>query len=156
MACFVGCEKKEKIKPETEVMSFKPEEKIQQVAQAYALDAIDVAERNFNISLDWSDESVEQVESMLDELHQQISVAKPSQDQIQTFSKMFGSYIGEVYRKNHDGEWGLIESNGTHFPGMKTKKTGTTFWPWGRVLNRINNGSEDNVWHYYKVLTEEK
>jgi hypothetical protein len=85
---------------------------------------------------------------MLDQLHKQVPESKSSPEKIQTFSKMLGSYIGEVYRKNYGGEWELVEMNGSTVPGIQNPKEETTFWPWIRVRNRINNGSEDNVWHY--------
>src|SRR5262249_50740703 len=46
--------------------NFTPDPKIQQIAEAYALDARDFAERAFHITLDWSDASVQQVEVILD------------------------------------------------------------------------------------------
>jgi hypothetical protein len=69
------------------------------------------------------------------------------------FAKVFGSYIGEVYRRNHGGEWGMVDLDGQKFPGIKNK-FGTSFWPWGRALNRITQGSENNVTDYYKTLLE--
>jgi hypothetical protein len=35
------------------------------------------------------------------------------------FAKMFGCYIGEVYRENHGATWGLVEMDGQRFPGLK-------------------------------------
>jgi hypothetical protein len=43
------CEKKEEMEPEAKVISFKPKEKIQRIAEAYSLDAIDVAQSNLKI-----------------------------------------------------------------------------------------------------------
>lgn len=69
------------------------------------------------------------------------------------FAKFFGSYIGEVYRRNHGGEWGIVNLNEKKFFGFRTK-SGTMFWPWARVSNRIVDGAENNVLHYYRVLLE--
>jgi hypothetical protein len=38
------------------------------------------------------------------------------------------------------------------FPGLTAARDGARFWPSGRVRNRLVNGPEDNVWHYYQVL----
>ena len=132
--------------------SFKPESKIQQIAEAYALDAIDFARDNFKLDLDWSDSSVKHIESMLEQFHAGFSTAKPTHEQIFQFAKLFGSYVGEVFRRNHGAEWGMVTLGGEKFPGLRANGTQATFWPWGRVQNRIVNGAEDNVWHYYQVL----
>ena len=64
---------------------------------------------------------------------------------------MLGSYIREVFRRNYGAEWGWVTVQGNRFPGMQ-RKPDSLFWPWGKALNRIVNGPEDNLWHYYRVL----
>ena len=135
------------------MFTFSADEKIQQVAEAYSLDAVDVAKSNFKLILDWSDSSVAKIESILDMLHAERTKARPSDDQVWAFAKMLGSYVGEVYRKNHGATWGMITSGGDEFPGLQAaNKESTLFWPWGRVHNRLTDGPSDNVWHYYQNL----
>ena len=134
--------------------NFTEDSKIQQIAEAYALDAIDFAKDNFKLKLDWSDASISQIESMLDVFHKQMATSKPSDEQIFQFAKMFGSYVGEVFRRNHGAKWGIINLQGQEFPGLNANGTGGLFWPWGRAQNRMSNGPEDNMWHYYQVLLE--
>lgn len=136
-------------------MGFRADAKVQQVAEAYAQDAVDFARSTFGAQLDWTDRSIEQVERVVGRLHDEAARAKPSEEQIFQFAKMIGSYVGEVYRRNHDGAWGIVTLEGQEFPGMRAAK-GTEFWPWGRIQNRIVNGPEDNVWHYYQVLLQEE
>lgn len=38
------------------------------------------------------------------------------------------------------------------FPGIDHKKFGTS-WPWARVHQRLVDGPENNVHHYYQRLT---
>jgi len=135
-------------------MSFKPDANIQKVAEAYANDAVDFARNLFKVQLDWTEQSIEKVESVLAIMHQKTLTDKPTEEQIYDFAKGFGSYIGEVYRRLHGGEWGIVTLEGEQFPGMSTK-TGVEFWPWGRVQNRIVDGAENNVWHYYQLLLPE-
>ncbi len=75
-------------------MSFTPDDKIQKVAEAYALDACDFLRDHFRVTLDWSDTSIQQVESAMDSFHRESAGAKPSPEQVMQFAKMFGSYIG--------------------------------------------------------------
>jgi len=136
-------------------MNFEPDERIQQVATAYAEDAIDVARDHFWLTLDWSDESVQHVETILAGLHSVIHEAKPSEDRVGDFAKAFGSYVGEVFRKNHGAVWGYVTLGDETSPGLRADRTGGEFWPWGKAYNRLKNGPEDNIWFYYCVLRAE-
>jgi hypothetical protein len=135
--------------------SFAPKRKIQWTAKAYSLDCIDFARKQFKLTLDWSDASVQHIETMLDQFHSEFDSAQPSEDQILQFAKLFGSYVGEVFRRNHGATWGIMTLDGNSFPGLKAARDGAEFWPFGRVRNRLVNGPEDNVWHYYRVLVAE-
>ena len=43
-----------------------------------------------------------------------------------SFAKGFGSYVGEVFRRNHGGEWGMVTLGDHRFPGLRTT-SGTNF-----------------------------
>jgi len=43
-------------------MTFTPDSKIQQIAEAFSLDACDFLRDHFSITLDWSDASVQHIE----------------------------------------------------------------------------------------------
>jgi len=133
--------------------AFSADAKIAAVTGAYALDAVDHAKANFGVALDWSDRSIAKVETILARLHADYvkSKAQIPDDAIATMAKGYGSYIGEVYRRNHGGEWGMMTLDGLDFPAVKARN-GTAFWPIGRVTNRIKNGSGDNVAFYYRGL----
>ena len=84
--------------------SFKSDPRVTEIAEAYAVDAVDLASRNFGVTLQWSEDSVCQVEEMLGRLHDKMAHAEPPPDAAQTFAKAFGSYVGEVLRRHHGGE----------------------------------------------------
>jgi len=136
-------------------MGFEPDSKIERIAEAYALDAVDLAQKRFGVMLDWNDSSIQEVETILKRLHETISRAKPSEEQVLQFAKIFGSYVGEVFRRNHGARWGMVDLGIDRFPGMQTKRTGAEFWPWGRTQKRLTRGPEDNVWHYFQSLNAE-
>jgi hypothetical protein len=131
--------------------AFQPDPRVAEVAEAYSLDAVDLAARNFGITLNWSDESVRQVEEMLGRLHDEMAQAQPPEEAIWTFAKAFGSYVGEVLRRHHDGEWGMVRMGEESFPGVQ-QPNGRLCWPWGRAYKRIVDGPENNMWHYYQLL----
>ncbi|HTJ94818.1 MAG TPA: hypothetical protein VL424_17130 [Pararobbsia sp.] len=133
--------------------SFSPDPKVEHMAEAYAQDAVDFSAKQFAIKLDWSDASVAEVEDILAKMHLSYATdsPRPTDDQVMSFAKAYGSYVGEVYRRNHGGEWGMVTLGGQRSPGMRTRSK-TNFWPWGRAFDRITNGSEDNVADYYSTL----
>jgi hypothetical protein len=136
-------------------MEFTPDDKIQKIAEGYSLDAVDFMRDHFQTTLDWSDASIEKVEKVMEIFHTDLLKAKPTEDQIQGFAKMFGSYIGEVYRKNHGATWGMVDLNGQRFAGLQKNDAGKTlFWPWIRARNRLVAGAENNVWDYYRALLD--
>ena len=104
--------------------SFQLDSQVGKMAEAYSLDAVDLAARNFEVVLDSSEESIKQVEQMLDELHRELIRAHPPEDAIWTFAKMFGSYVGEVLLRHHGGEWGTVRMGDTSFPGLQQKGGG--------------------------------
>jgi len=135
------------------VHSFDADPKIQKMAEAYALDTVNLAKTRFGIELDWSDASIADVEKTLAQVHASYlaTTPRPTEEQVMSYAKGFGSYVGEVYRRNHGGDWGMVSLNGQKFPGLRTK-AGTNFWPWARVANRITDGNENNVVDYYRTL----
>jgi hypothetical protein len=136
--------------------SFVANQDVQKVAEAYTVEAINFSQTQFGIKLDGTDSSVANVEKALALLHSSYSTTKPkpTEEQIMSFAKALGSYVGEVYRRNHGAEWGIVTLDGEAFPGMQSK-SGTTFWPWVRAFNRITQGEQDNMADYYKLLITE-
>jgi len=133
--------------------SFSPDPNIQKIAEAYALDAVDVAKEQFGIELDWSDESIVQVEKALAGMRASYlsTKPKPTDEQVYAYAKGYGSYIGEVFRRNHGARWGIVTLGSQKMPGLQTE-SGASFWPWAKAFNRITKGDEDNVAWYYQVL----
>jgi hypothetical protein len=134
---------------------FKATRRIATLARQCALEAIRFARDKYRIHLDWSDDSVQEVETILADLHDDLMESFPSEEELWDTAAVFGSYVGEVYRKNHGATWGLVTLAGESFPGMRAHQSDTKFWPWMRALKRIENGPEDNIWHYYRALVDE-
>jgi hypothetical protein len=103
-----------------------------------------------NSRYDGQDEGLDGAQA-LDGRDSVTATPKPTEDQAMGYAKAFGSYVGEVYRRNHGARWGMISLGGQPFPVLQTK-SGVNFWPWVRALNRITVGAENNVEDYYQVL----
>ncbi len=132
---------------------FVASESIRQDAATSATEAVAMAKRQFDIALDGSEASIDDVERALDRLHSNYVLAtpKPSDAQLLPFARAFGAYVGEVYRRNHGAAWGTVTLNGTDYAGLRTD-TGVNVWWTGRVLNRITDGPDNNVAEFYRRL----
>ena len=128
---------------------------VQKAAEASAADAVAMAKRQFNIVLNGSDNSIDDVERALAAVHSAYAVAspKPSDDELLPMAKAFGAYVGEVYRKNHGATWGIVSMNGQDYPGFRTT-SGVNVWPVGRVMNRLTDGPENDVSIFYRKLVD--
>ncbi|MBN2257698.1 MAG: hypothetical protein JW704_07730 [Anaerolineaceae bacterium] len=134
---------------------------ITDMMQAYAQDAVDYAGNQFRVDLDFSENSLEQVEQILATLHNDLpkgALGKlfkggPSQEQIRDMAKMWGGYVGEVIRQRWGGEW--TTETAAH-PGtvITLRVLGYDIFPSAKVHKRLTNGSEDNIWHYYQVIRQ--
>ena len=154
-------------------MQFTPDPNLQQMAQAFAQEAVDFAEKvvllrpptagrhghvtvgDFRIKLNYSDASIRDVEDILAELHRSLAAAKPSTEQIERYARNYGSYIGETFRRNHGATWGSTPHEHGKMPSMRSDHSGTVFFPWTRALNRITKGETEGVMAYYQYLLDE-
>ena len=100
-------------------MKFEENKDIAHNAEIYALSAIDFAKDHYNITLDFSDDSIKKVEEILDHLHKSSLTEKPTDEKKWKMAKVFGSYIGEVFRRNHGAKWGLMQYGDEEFTGME-------------------------------------
>lgn len=131
---------------------------------AYAQDAVDMAKANFGEDLDYSERSIQTVEKCLAQLHDALPKGffgklfkrGPSAEDLVQVAKMFGGYLGEVFRKHHGGEWLLEPAPGSSTPAITLQHSnGGRFFPPAKVHKRLVNGPEDDVWMFYRVLTRE-
>jgi hypothetical protein len=133
-------------------MSFVPDQKVHDAATAYAQTMLELAQKEFGIRLDWSDDSIKHVETILESMHNIYRTRPMTDDWVRGLAAITGSYVGEVYRRNHGATWGMVTLSRQTFPGMEAKTPGRCFWPWGRTENRIRKGAADSVIDYYQWL----
>jgi hypothetical protein len=126
---------------------------------AYAQDAADHAKAACGVSVDYTPESVEQVEVVLHRLYEAIPRGffarlfrrGPSAADISTISKMYGGYIGECIRRRWGGEWSADHPVGG-LGSFPISSRGHDSFPLGWCFKRLRNGPEDNVWHKLQIL----
>ena len=109
------------------VMKFVADPKLQENADVLAKEAIRFAHESSKIELDWSDASIRQVDVILGRYHHDLPAMKKDDQRIQLFAKMFGSYVGEVFRRNHGASWGKVSMGGQDVPGLQSEKNAYLF-----------------------------
>lgn len=127
----------------------------------YALDAVDFAQQFFKVTLDFSDESIEDIEKILDVIHKTLVDENSKEEDILNYAKKFSGYIGQVIIKSWGGEW--KDENEYSFknkegktirtgPGLKVKDL--DIFILSKVYRRIVNGSEDSITQFYQGIKE--
>ena len=122
-------------------------ESVTAMAGAYAEQAVQKA-REFNTQLDYSENSLIEVEVILAELARQVL----EDDAVGETCKMWGSYLGEVVRRRFGGEWSVETYPGKQFATLTLSIGGNKLFPTMKVHRRLTQGEDDNVWSFYKMI----
>jgi hypothetical protein len=138
------------------------DELVRQMMEAYAQDAVQGVRDGYGVELDFSPESLQQVEEILGKIHGGIRKGwfwrlvrlETSEEQIETLCKIFGGYLGEVIRKQAGGEWRITDSPGGEGTILTLQKGDDRIFPASKVYKRLTNGAEDDVWFYYQAMME--
>ena len=115
--------------------------------------AHDVAS-NFDKTLDYSDDSIQEVESILSQLHDHYSQSNDDSG-LRGIALFFAAYIGEVIRrKGRGGSWSRNHATigNDSFP---FSWYGGELFLYGWCLKRIFDGDGDNVSVKYRVCVLE-
>lgn len=122
-------------------------------ADKHANLATEIAKNAENIDLDFSVESLNHIEFMLDYMNNM--GATP--DDVGAPVIAFGFYVGEVMRRHAGGSWRNTEEtpfNGlSPFPSVVELPDGGMCDPIGKAFKRLTNGIEDNIPYFYETFT---
>jgi hypothetical protein len=122
---------------------------------ALADEAVSRAGSEFQVTLDFSPESVEAVEELLGNLHVRRAAGGMTDARLHREAMTWGAYIGEVIRRLKGGHW----EKDHDVAGPDTYPIdyeGHQSFPVGWCGKRILNGDEDNVWHKFQILVLDK
>lgn len=130
-------------------------ESVSAMAGAYAERAV-AAARKFDAKLDYSEDSLRDVENILSRLEQGTLAGGPAQEEIrkeiEETCKMWGSYLGEVVRRRFGGAWSIETYPGKQFATLTLSVGASKLFPTMKVHRRITQGEGDNVWTFYKMV----
>jgi hypothetical protein len=125
----------------------------------FAQDAVRFAQEQYRVKLDYSEKSIRRVEIIVEDLSQQLPRTKTGRlsqrgslpKAVSAICNMFGGYIGEVLRKNYGGRWD-IGTTTPDKPIIALNIKGLHLFPPTKVYKRLADGSEEDLWSYYRVF----
>lgn len=127
-------------------------ESTEQLVEWLATQAVHDASENSQVNLDYSVESIKQVEKILGGVHDQY-VKNHKSVSVTGLGSAYGAYIGEVIRKSEpNAHWLRDDEMGEKtYPIVWGPRQGHSY-PMAWCAHRIENGDEDNVWLKYYAL----
>jgi hypothetical protein len=120
---------------------------IADMMQACAAEAVCAAHDQFGFTLDYSEASVQSLETILANIH--LSEDKESMEQA---VKTWGSYLGEVVRRSFGGDWELVQPPGKAAAVPTLVIAGSQLYPLMKVYRRLTMGEPENVWKFYEKI----
>jgi hypothetical protein len=110
-----------------------------------------IALEGFKIKLDYSVESIKQVESILAKLHKDYKRTR-SEDGLQGIALEFGAYIVKVIEKHFGSVTWERDHPSIGQDTFPLQWRGTTLFPFGWCMKRILDGPGDDVWFKFHAL----
>ena len=112
--------------------------------------------QEFDKKLDFSENSIADLEEILDWYSNDISISNPTENQIWSIAIIFGSYLGETLLKNGLSQkgfaWGKEASSKVP---LLMKDDGSYITPNDKVYKRLVNGNADSVASFYRFAATE-
>ncbi len=108
----------------------------------------------FELNLDFTDNSIKDVEKILAEIHNEYIMTK-NDEGLNGVAIQFGFYIMETIERNHGKAW--FERNHKDFGenSFPFYWNEMTLFPIGWCQKRIFEGPDDNVWAKYEIAVIE-
>jgi hypothetical protein len=129
----------------------KTHDSVESMVRAYSQTAVELA-REFKAALDYTENSVMEVEVILAQFAQNLASGKPPADEVDEMCKLWGCYLGEVVRRRFGGEWGIETYPGKQFATLTLNVGGNKLFPSMKVHRRLTEGENDNIWTFYKMV----
>ena len=117
--------------------------------QAFADQAVRLG-REFKVHLDYSENSLQEVEHLLGRLHDDMS--KSDANKIDDMAKIWGGYLGEVVRRRFGGEWSIEKYPAGDFLIVTLNVNGARLFPSMKVHKRLTEGSGEDIWNFYQSV----
>lgn len=114
--------------------------------------AVEIAENDYDANLDFSNESIDEVERILGDIFKQTDRTNIDKRELVVLSMIFGSYIAEVVERNFDG--GRLEKDHPQVgqDSYPYYLGSSSFFPINWCYKRLTNGEKDNISDKYGIF----
>ena len=126
-------------------------ESIAQMMQASADKAVESASERFGFSLDYSEATLEQLETIVTNVAAELSTGD-DKNKAEYETKLWGSYFGEVIRRRWEGNWDLATYPGSAVTVPAILVHEAQLFPLVKVYRRLSLGDAENLWLYYQKI----
>ncbi len=118
--------------------------------ESCAAQAVQTAQAQFGFTLDYSDRSIQSLETIL----ANITLDTTNNDAIEQAVKIWGSYLGEVARRSFGGAWELIQPPGRAAAVPTLVIAGSQLYPMMKIYRRLTMGEPENVLKFYEKIRD--
>ena len=116
-----------------------------EMMSAYAEEAVRLAWKDHRQRLDLSESSINVLEQILE---------GQSAEDVESQTRLWGSYFGEVIRRRFAGEWELAQYPGGGVSAVPTLVVqGGRLYPLMKVYRRLTLGASENLPAFYKMVS---
>lgn len=115
--------------------------------------AVADAETYDHVKLDYSIDSLKQVDQILGRAHDTY-LKNPSSVSVRGMSAEYGVYVGEVIRRSEPNVYWTRDSQASGEKSYPLHWNGDEAYPLAWCAKRITNGDEDSIWSKYSRLKD--
>jgi hypothetical protein len=123
---------------------------IAEMMQSCADRAVEIAHDRFGFKLDYSEESLKSLETILASVSTSLNLLE--NDQVEEQVKLWGGYLGEVVRRYWNGGWDLIQYPGGKAAVPTLLVSGSQLYPLMKVYRRLTIGEREDIWEFYQRI----
>jgi hypothetical protein len=116
--------------------------------EGYAQGAVELAEREYQHTLDFSADSINALDEIL------ILVSEDPNADLDFESRLWGSYLGEVLRRRYAGSWEMMQYPGGTVAVPAVEVKASRLFPLMKVYRRLTVGDEEDLRSFYAMVTE--
>ena len=123
---------------------------IAEMMQNSADRAVEIAHDRFGFQLDYSEESLQSLETILASVSTTLNLLE--NEKVEEQVKLWGGYLGEVVRRYWNGGWDLIQYPGGVAAVPTLLVSGSQLYPLMKIYRRLTIGDRENVWEFYQRI----
>jgi hypothetical protein len=116
--------------------------------EGYARAAIEAAKREFKQKLDFTPDSIDELDEIL------VLVGESPELDVDFESRLWGSYLGEVLRRHYAGSWEMTQYPGGMVAVPSIDVRGSRLFPLMKVFRRLTVGEEEDLRAFFVMVTE--